>query len=131
MWGGIHYIWYGWFIDYYLTSREQYFTYIQDENKQNIMWNHDIKEGWLVLWCLTILSTILQLYRDGQCYWWRKPDGNAERKSPTCASHWQTVSHCVVHLTTSGIRTHNRKEGGMGQIGQQLLTAIWKLWKFG
>jgi len=36
--------------------------------------------GWIYiymyfgLWCLTLLSTIVQQYRGVQCYWWCKPE---------------------------------------------------------
>jgi hypothetical protein len=56
-------------------------------------------------WCLTPLSTIFRLYRGGQFYRWRKLGDPA--KNTDIASHWQTLSHNVVHLSLVEIQTHN------------------------
>jgi hypothetical protein len=64
----------------------------------------------LRLWCLTPLSTIFQLLRCGQIYWWTKPE-NLEKTTELSQIPYN-LYHIMFNVVSStprlsGIRTHN------------------------
>ena len=57
----------------------------------------------LGVWCLMALSTIFQLYRGGQFYWWMKPDKTTDLSQVTDKLYFRI--ECILLKFHWGMKT--------------------------
>jgi hypothetical protein len=90
------------------------------------------------LWCLMPFSTIFQLYRGSQFYWWRKPQ--YPEKIRPFASHWQKLSHLfstiilnLIYLNLN-VKTNLSYSQGKTRSYKKILVLLFfisqSLWRF-
>jgi hypothetical protein len=91
------------FLIYNTILHELSFFYMTAKFLRLFYVNNILGWGWWVgLFCLTSLSTIVQLYRGGQFYWWRKPV--YPEKTTNKLYH---IMLYRVHLVLNRVQTHN------------------------
>ena len=72
--------------------------------------------NWFVLWCLTPLSTICQLYRGGQFSWWRKKEDS--EKTTDLSQVTDKLYHIMLY--TSPLAGFELISGDMHRLPMQL-----------